>query len=251
MAINIYNEDDFKKLRDAGILARQVLDYISEFVVAGVSTNHIDKLCYDFIVKNGAIPAPLNYHGYPKSICTSVNSEICHGIPDDSVILLDGDIVNIDITVIKDGYYGDTSRMYKVGKITDKAQKLIDTTYQCLMMGIDAVKNGGFVSDIGKAIESYAHGKGFSVVEDFVGHGIGTDFHMDPYIYHFHNTNVPDVMIKEGMVFTIEPMINEGVKDAIFLKGNDWTAYTADGKLSAQFEHTIGVGKNGVEIFTL
>ncbi|MDR2933770.1 MAG: type I methionyl aminopeptidase [Rickettsiales bacterium] len=249
--INLYNENDFEKLRVAGKLARDVLDYITPFVVPGVSTERLNILCHDFILSAGAVPAPLNYMGYPKSICTSVNTEICHGIPSDSVVLLDGDLINIDITVIKGGYYGDTSRMLGVGKITNAAQRLIDATLQCLNLGIDAVRDGGFVSDIGRAIEEYAHGKGYSVVQDFVGHGIGTVFHDDPYIYHFVNKNVKDVMLKKGMVFTIEPMINEGVADAVFMNGNDWTAYTADGKLSAQFEHTVGIGFDGnVEIFT-
>ena len=249
--VKIYTEDDFKKLRIAGKLAHDLLDYITPFVTPGISTEKLNNLCHEFTIKHGALSAPLGYMGYPKSICTSLNDEICHGIPSESVVLKEGDIINIDVTVIKDGYYGDSSRMFGVGKISKNAQKLIDITQQCLFLGIDAVHDGGFVSDIGKAIEPYAKSKGYSVVRDFVGHGIGTVFHDDPYIYHYFNTDSPDVMLKKGMVFTIEPMINEGVFDAVFEDENDWTAYTADGKLSAQWEHTIAITYDGnVEIFT-
>jgi len=249
--IKLYTEDDFKKLRIAGKLAHDLLDYITQFVVPGVSTEKLNNLCHEFTIKHDALSAPLGYMGYPKSICTSVNDEICHGIPSESVILKEGDIINIDVTVIKDGYYGDSSRMFGVGKISKNAQRLIDVTKQCLYLGIDALYDGCFVSDIGKAIEPYAKGKGYSVVRDFVGHGIGTVFHDDPYIYHYVNTDSPDVMLKKGMVFTIEPMINEGVYEAVMDKENDWTAYTADGKLSAQWEHTMAITYDGsIEIFT-
>jgi methionyl aminopeptidase len=247
-AIIIHKEEDFKKMREAGKLAAEVLDYITDYVKPGVATDELNTLCHDYIIKHNAIPAPLNYRGFPKSICTSINHVVCHGIPGEKK-LVDGDIVNIDVTVILDGYYGDTSRMYYVGnKIPIKAQKLVQVTYECMMLGIEQVKPGVKLNQIGRAIQHYAENKGFSVVRDFCGHGIGKVFHALPSVLHYYDPFV-DTILEEGMFFTIEPMINAGDYRTAILK-DGWTAVTKDRSLSAQFEHTIGVTKDGYEIFT-
>lgn len=235
-------------MREAGKLASQTLDYITEFVVEGVTTDELNTLCHDFIIKNNAIPAPLNYNGFPKSICTSVNHVVCHGIPSDKK-LKKGDIINIDVTVIKDGWYGDTSRMFFIGKPSILAKKLVETTYECMMRGIEAVKPGATLGDIGYAIQSYAEKKGFSVVRDFCGHGLGREFHMEPQVLHYGKPGSGQIL-EEGMFFTIEPMINEGKKETRILKDN-WTAVTKDKSLSAQYEHSLAVTSNGYEIFTV
>ena len=266
MTITIHSQEDFVKMRAAGKLAAEILDFIAEFVQPNVTTDELNKLCHDKIIANGAIPAPLNYKGFPKSICTSVNHVVCHGIPSEE-ILKSGDIVNIDVTVILDGWHGDSSRMYYAGKPTVKAQRLCQTTYDCLMLGIEQVKPGAHLSDIGNAIQTNAEKNGFSVVRDFCGHGIGRIFHTEPSVLHYREKG-RDVVLQEGMFFTIEPMINEGNYKTKFYQANksapnqvaerlkqEWVATTTDftaGKksLSAQFEHTIGVTKDGVEIFT-
>ena len=266
MPIILHDQEAFKKMRAAGKLAGEILDFIAPFVKENVTTNELNNLCHDKIIENGAIPAPLNYKGFPKSICTSLNHVVCHGIPDDEP-LKKGDIMNIDVTVILDGYFGDTSRMYYVGEASPKAKKLCQVTYEAMMLGIEQVKPGVPLFRIGKAIQDYAEKNGFSVVRDFCGHGIGTIFHTEPNVLHYYDKN-NTVIMEEGMFFTIEPMINEGnyktkfyqaKPDALDQKAEklkaDWVATTTDyasGKksLSAQFEHTIGVTKDGCEIFT-
>lgn len=248
--IPLYGEDAFEGMRKAGKLAAEVLDFITEHVVPGVSTGKLDDLCHDFIISHNAIPAPLNYKGFPKSTCTSVNHVVCHGIPSPEKILVDGDILNIDITVILDGWYGDTSRMFFVGdKIPTKAKLLVDATYESMMRGIQAVKPGARLSDIGHAIQSFVEPMRFSVVRDFCGHGIGKTFHSAPSVLHFGEPGYgPE--LKPGMFFTIEPMINAGKPDTKILN-DGWTAVTKDKSLSAQFEHTLAVTATGYEIFTL
>lgn len=239
--------DDFSGMRQAGRLAREVLDFIAPYVQKGITTNELDKLCHDFIVSNKAIPAPLGYRGYPKSICTSINNVVCHGIPDQTK-LQNGDILNIDVTVILDGWYGDTSRMFSVGKIPTIVQKLIDVTKSALEIGISEVSPGKHFGDIGEAIQKFVEGHGFSVVRDYCGHGIGRVFHTDPEVRHFGLRGEGPVM-KEGMLFTIEPMVNIG-KSGTRLLADGWTAVTSDRSLSAQFEHTIGVTHDGHEVLT-
>ncbi len=247
--IRLHGPEDFAAMRKAGRLAAEILDFITPFVKPGVTTGELDRLCHDFTVEHGGISAPLNYRGYPKSICTSVNHVVCHGIPGDRR-LVEGDIVNIDVTPIVDGWHGDSSRMYLVGeRIPLKARRLVEVTYEALMRGIAAVMPGAHIGDIGHAIQSYAEGQRFSVVRDFCGHGTGRIFHDAPSILHYGQRG-DGVMLREGMIFTIEPMINAGRWEVKIL-GDGWTAVTKDRSLSAQFEHTIGVTADGCEIFTL
>lgn len=248
-AITRHTPEDFEGMRRAGHLAARVLDYIADYVDVGVSTERLNQLCHDYIIQHGAIPAPLNYRGFPKSICTSVNHVVCHGIPSQDKILQNGDIINIDVTVIVDGWHGDTSRMYWVGKPKGQARKLVEVTYECLMRGIEQVKPGAHLGDIGYAIQSYAESFGFSVVRDFCGHGIGKIFHAAPSVLHYGRKGEGE-RLKEGMFFTIEPMINVGTWK-IKVLSDGWTAITQDRKLSAQFEHTLGVTATGHEIFTV
>ncbi len=246
--ITIHTNEDFQKMRKAGNLASQVLDFITPYVKESVTTNELDQLCHDFILSKGAIPAPLNYKGFPKSICTSVNHVVCHGIPSDKT-LKNGDIINIDITVILDQWHGDTSRMFFIGKESIKAKKLVDVTFKCMWEGIKQVKPDNTLGDIGNAIQVYAEKNNYSVVRDFCGHGIGKTFHCAPNILHYGESG-QGMKLQKGMIFTIEPMINLGKKD-IKILNDGWTAVTRDKKLSAQYEHTIGVTDNGYEIFTL
>ena len=246
--INIYNSVDFKSMRKAGLLAAQTLDYITSYIKPKITTDKLNQLCHNFIIENNAIPAPLNYNGYPKSICTSVNHVVCHGIPSNK-ILDNGDILNIDVTVILDGWYGDTSRMFGVGKVAVKAGRLMDITYECLMRGIGAVKPGATVGDIGHAIQEYAESNRFSVVRDFCGHGLGRVFHSAPSILHYGTAGM-GTTLQKGMFFTIEPMINAG-KYAVKILPDGWTAVTRDRSLSAQFEHSLGVTETGCELFTV
>ncbi len=247
-SIILHNKKDFIKMHDAGKLAAKTLDYIGEFIKPEVTTEYLDLLCHNFIINNNAIPAPLNYKGFPKSTCISVNHTVCHGIPSKKV-LKKGDILNIDVTVILDGWYGDTSRMFYVGKPSAKAKILTETTYDCLMIAIENVKPGKTLGDIGYVIQTHAEKKGFSVVRDFTGHGIGKVFHTAPTVLHYGKPN-SGLILKEGMFFTIEPMINSG-KHEVKILSDGWTAVTRDKSLSAQFEHSIGVTKNGCEIFTI
>ncbi len=247
-SIPIYSDLAFSELEKAGKLAKETLLYIEPFVKAGVSTLELDKLCHDFIVKNNAIPAPLNYNGFPKSICTSINHVVCHGIPSTKDVLKDGDIINIDVTVILNGFYGDTSKTFKIGKTSIKANNLVKVTKECLDKSISILKPGVTTGDIGAVIQAHAHKNFFSVVENFIGHGIGQEFHQDPEIFHYGKKG-EGVALEEGMVFTIEPMINAGKKQTSILQ-DGWTAVTSDRSLSAQFEHTVGITANGFKIFT-
>lgn len=254
MAIFIKNAEDIQKMRIAGRLASEVLDYITPFVIPGVTTDALDKLCHDYMVNvQGCIPAPLNYapdgHApYPKSICTSINQVICHGVPSDRA-LKSGEIINLDITVIKDGYHGDTSRMFMVGNVTPQARRLVKVTYESMWIGIEKVKAGAHLGDIGHAIQKYAENAGYSVVQEFCGHGIGKSFHEDPQVLHYGRPGT-GVELQAGMIFTIEPMINAG-KRHIKIKPDGWTVETKDRSLSAQWEHTILVTENGYEVLTV
>ena len=246
--IKIHPAEDFEGMRKAGHLAAATIDAVAPLVKPGVTTEELNTFCHDFIVKHGAQPAPLNYRGFPKSICASVNHVVCHGIPGDKK-LHDGDIVNLDITVILDGWYGDTSRMFTVGETSRKAQRLIDITYEAMWEGIRVVKPGATTGDIGHAIQTYAEKQRCSVVRDFCGHGLGRVFHDAPNIMHFGSPSTGP-RLEEGMFFTIEPMINLGKYDVKILS-DGWTAVTKDRSLSAQFEHSIGVTADGYEVFTL
>ena len=245
--IKIYGAEGFEGMRRAGRLAAQCLDFITPHVQPGISTEELDKLCHNFIVDHGAVPAPLGYRGFPKSICTSINHVVCHGIPSEKR-LKDGDAINIDVTVIVDGWHGDTSRMFTVGKATVKAQRLIDVTFEAMWRGIRVVKAGATLGDIGNAIQTYAEGQRFSVVRDFCGHGLGTVFHDAPNIMHFGRRGEGDVL-HAGMFFTIEPMINAG-RFGVKILSDGWTAVTKDRSLSAQFEHSLAVTEDGYEVFT-
>ena len=243
-----HGPDAFEAMRRAGRLAAETLDFITPQVVPGITTGELDQLCHDYIVGHQAIPAPLGYRGYPKSICTSVNHVVCHGIPGPKR-LQDGDIVNIDVTVIIDGWHGDTSRMFLVGDVPLKARRLIDITYDAMMRGIEMVRPGARTGDIGHAIQSHAEAQRCSVVRDFCGHGIGRVFHDAPNILHYGKPGTGTELL-EGMFFTIEPMVNLGTWEVTLLK-DGWTAITKDRALSAQFEHTLAVTSSGFEIFTL
>ena len=246
--ILIHSAEDFEGMRKAGRLASQTLDYIAPFVKVGITTNELNTLCHDFIIKHGAVPAPLGYQGFPKSICTSVNHVVCHGIPGDKK-LIDGDIVNIDVTTILDGWHGDTSRMFTIGKLGLRAEKLINVTFEAMMRGIEIIKPGATLGDIGHAIQSFTERQGFSIVRDFCGHGIGKTFHMPPTVLHYGKEGT-GLELKEGMFFTVEPMINAG-KAGVKILEDGWTAVTRDKSLSAQFEHSLAVTSTGYEIFTV
>ncbi len=249
MSISIKTESEINKMRIAGKLAAEVLEMIAPHVVPGVTTNELDQICHDYIVNDQqAIPAPLNYRGFPKSICTSINQTICHGIPSEKK-LKKGDIINIDITVIKDDYHGDTSKMFCVGPATQHAKRLIDITRESLFLGIEQVKPGTTLGDIGHAIQVHAESNRYSIVREFCGHGIGKNFHEDPHVMHFGNPGEGEVL-EAGMIFTIEPMLNIGKRHMKVLK-DGWTAVTKDRSLSAQWEHTILVTPEGYEILTL
>ncbi|NQW10442.1 MAG: type I methionyl aminopeptidase [Alphaproteobacteria bacterium] len=244
-----HRAEDFDGMRRAGRLAAEVLDMITEHVVPGVTTEELDRRCHDMTLAHGAVPAPLGYKGYPKSICTSINHVVCHGIPGVRR-LAEGEILNIDVTVVLDGWHGDSSRMYLVGdKVAVKARRLVDVTYEAMMRGIAAVRPGVHLGAVGHAIQSYAEAERFSVVRDFCGHGLGRTFHAPPSVLHYGKpTDGP--VLEPGMFFTIEPMINAG-KYPVKILEDGWTAVTRDRSLSAQFEHSVGVTEDGVEIFTL
>lgn len=249
MTITLKTPEEFAKMRIAGALAADVLNMIGPHVKPGVTTNELNEICHRYITEvQRAIPAPLNYEGFPKSICTSVNHVVCHGIPNDKP-LKNGDIINIDVTVLKDGYHGDTSKMFCVGDATPFAKKLIQITQECLYLAIHMVKPGVKLGDIGYAIQQHAEKNRYSVVREYCGHGIGKIFHEEPQILHYGklNTGIP---LQAGMTFTIEPMINIGKRDVKLNKLDGWTVTTKDHSLSAQWEHTLGVTENGVEVFT-
>jgi methionyl aminopeptidase len=249
MSIIIKSPSEIEKMRVAGKLAAQVLEMIEPYVVPGVTTDELDRLCHNYIVDvQKAIPAPLNYHGFPKSICTSVNQTVCHGIPSEKK-LKSGDIVNIDITVIKDGYHGDTSKMFCLGEVSQHAKRLIKITREAMFLGIEQIKEGATLGDIGHAIQKHAETNRYSVVRDFCGHGIGKAFHEEPQVLHYGKPGA-GTALEAGMIITIEPMINLG-KCGVKVLPDGWTAVTRDRSLSAQFEHTILVSPNGYEILTL
>jgi len=254
MSVTIKTPEEIEKMRVAGRLASEVLDYITPHVKAGITTGELDKLCHDYMVNvQGTIPAPLNYAPgghvpYPKSICTSVNHQVCHGVPGDKV-LKNGDVVNLDITVIKDGWHGDTSRMFMVGEVSIQAKRLAQITYEAMWLGISKVKAGATLGDIGHAIQKFTEGQGYSVVREFCGHGIGNQFHEDPQVLHYGKPG-SGLKLQAGMIFTIEPMINAGKKDIRQL-GDGWTIVTKDHSLSAQWEHTVLVTETGYEVLTV
>jgi len=240
-------KESFDQIKIAGGLAAEALDEVTSYVKPGVTTAKLDKICYEFIRDNGGYSAPLYYRGFPKSSCTSVNHVVCHGIPADKY-LKEGDIVNIDVTSIVNGWHGDTSRMFFVGEVSVKSKKLIATTYNSMMKAISIIKSGIYLGDIGETIQEYVEEQGFSVVRDFCGHGIGKIFHKPPNILHYGKKG-EGAKLETGMIFTVEPMINEGLYNTKLLK-DGWTAVTKDKSLSAQFEHTVGVTNEGFEIFT-
>lgn len=250
MTIKIKTPEEIEKMRVACRLAAEVLEMIEPHIKPGVTTNELDRICHDYIVnEQKAIPAPLNYHGFPKSICTSVNQVVCHGIPSDKK-LKNGDIINIDITVIKDGYHGDTSMMFYVGDVPSHARRLCEITRECMFMGIELVRPGARLGDIGEVIQKHAESNHYSVVREYCGHGIGAEFHEDPQVLHYGKAGTGEEL-KEGMIFTIEPMINAGKRHVKLNKRDGWTVETADRRLSAQWEHTILVTADGHEILTL
>ena len=254
MSIVIKTPEEIEKMRVTCRLASEVLDYITPFVKPGVTTGELDKLCHDYMVEvQGCIPAPLNYappghKPYPKSICTSVNHQVCHGVPGEKK-LKSGDIVNLDITTIKDGWHGDTSRMFLVGEVSIQSRRLSQITYECMWKGIQQVRPGGHFGDIGQAIQKYAESNGYSVVREFCGHGVGSQFHEEPQVLHYGKAGTGPIM-QTGMIFTIEPMINAGRKDIRQL-GDGWSIVTKDHSLSAQWEHSILVTETGYEVLTL
>ena len=248
--IIIKNEYEIKKMRKAGELAGKILKFIEPYIKEGVTTLYLNDLCEDFTKKQGGISAPLNYNGFPKSICTSINNVVCHGIPSEKEILKDGDIINIDVTAKLDGYHGDTSKTYLVGDVNEEVKYFVKRTENAMYRGIDAVKPGKYLYEVGKAIEKYISKFGYSIVRDFVGHGIGKSFHEEPQVFH-HNSLQNKIRLQEGMIFTIEPMINIGKSFGVKVSSVDgWTVTTEDGSLSAQFEHTVLVTSKGVDILT-
>ncbi len=249
MPVTIKTPEEIEKMRIAGRLAAEVLRMIRSHVQPGITTGELDRLCHDYIVNvQQAIPAPLNYKGFPRSICTSVNHQVCHGIPGDKK-LKKGDIINIDVTVIKDGYHGDTSKMFFVGEPSIQANRLVQITHECMLRGIEVVRPGTRLGDIGHAIQKHAEGHGFSVVREYCGHGIGREFHEDPQVLHYGEPGT-GMELQAGMTFTVEPMINAGKKEVKLLPDN-WTVVTRDHSLSAQWEHTVLVTKMGHEVLTL
>jgi methionyl aminopeptidase len=249
MTIKLKNDKQIAQMRVAGQLAAEVLAMIREYVVPGVTTEELDRRCHDYIRRvQKATPANVGYHGFPKTLCTSVNGVVCHGIPNEREVLKDGDIVNIDVTVIKDGWHGDTSRMYHVGQPGDAQKRLVDTTYDAMMAGIAAVRPGARLGDVGHAIQTLAEAAGYTVVREYCGHGIGRVYHEEPQVLHYGRANT-GLLLKKGMTFTVEPMINAGGA-AVRQLDDGWTVMTADGSLSAQWEHMIAVTDDGAEILT-
>lgn len=250
MSVSIKTASELDKMRVAGRLAAQTLEMIRPHVVAGITTGELDRLCHQYITETqSAIPAPLNYNGFPKSICTSVNEVVCHGIPSDGKKLKNGDIINIDVTVIKDGFHGDTSIMVPVGDVPTHAQRLIQITQECLYKALDLVKPGATLGDIGHVIQQHAEKNYYSVVREYCGHGIGAIFHEDPQVLHYGRRGT-GLVLEPGMTFTIEPMINAGKRHTKLNQKDGWTVSTKDGRLSAQWEHTLGVTEDGCEVFT-
>ena len=250
MPVSRKTPDEIEKMRVAGRLAAEVLEMIGTHVTPGVSTGELDRICHDYIVNvQQAVPAPLNYNGFPKSVCTSPNQVVCHGIPSDAKILKNGDILNIDVTVIKDGYHGDTSKMFFVGEVAPHAKRLVRVTQECLYKAMEIVRPGIQLGDIGHIIQTHAEANNYSVVREYCGHGIGRVFHEDPQVLHYGKPGT-GLKLEEGMTFTIEPMINLGERHTKLSKADGWTVTTRDRRLSAQWEHTMAVTATGVEVFT-
>ena len=245
--MNLNYKESFEKTKIAGSIAAGALDEVYKIIKPGITTEEIDNICYEYINDHKAYSAPLFYRGFPKSCCTSTNHIVCHGIPSNK-ILKEGDIVNVDVTAFKDGWHGDTSRMFKIGEVSIKAKKLVQTTYEAMMKAIKIIKEDVYLGDIGATIQNYVEAEGFSVVQDFCGHGIGRQFHQEPNVLHYGKKGTGE-KIKAGMIFTVEPMINLGKYETKTLN-DGWTAVTKDKSLSAQFEHTVGITENGYEIFT-
>lgn len=245
----IKTKEQIEGIRKSAEINNGLLDLISENIKEGMTTEEIDKLAYEYTVSNGGIPATLNYDGFPKSICVSINNEVCHGIPRKDVILKNGDIVNVDATTIFNGYYSDASRMFMIGEVKEEAKNLVQVAKECLNKGLEEVKPWGFLGDIGAAIQEHAESNGYSVVREFGGHGVGLDIHEDPFVFHFGKRGT-DMVLAPGMVFTIEPMINAGSHKIFIDKNDGWTALTSDGSLSAQWEHTVLVTEEGIEIIS-
>jgi len=245
----IKSSKDIAEIKKSAVINTGILDHITKYICAGMSTEDIDQLVYEYTVSHGAIPAPLNYEGFPKSCCTSVNDEVCHGIPDKNVILKEGDIVNVDVSTIYHGYYSDASRMFMIGEVSEEARRLVEVTKECLKIGIAAMKPWGHVGDIGAAIVEHAHKNGFSVVRDYAGHGVGKEFHEDPVVSHVGIKNT-GMVLTPGMIITVEPMINAGDWHLFIDAENGWTSYTDDGSLSAQWENMVLITEHGVEILS-
>lgn len=245
----IKTKEQIEGIRKSGEINTAVLDLVGKNIKEGMTTEEIDKLVYDYTISQGAVPATLNFEGYPKSLCTSINNEVCHGIPSEDVILKNGDIVNVDVSTILNGYYSDASRMFIIGEASEDARKLVEVSKECLYKGIEAVKPWGFLDDVGAAIQEHAEKHGYSVVRDFGGHGIGLEFHEEPFVAH-HGKRGEGMILVPGMVFTIEPMINAGSYEIVVDSNDNWTVLTEDGSLSSQWEHTILVTEDGVELLT-
>ncbi|PRR78000.1 Methionine aminopeptidase [Clostridium liquoris] len=245
----IKTKEQIEGIRKSGEVNNAVLDLVAANIKEGMSTEEIDRLVHNFTISQGAIPATLNFEGYPKSVCTSINNEVCHGIPSENRILKNGDIINIDASTILNGYYSDASRMFIIGEASEEAKKLVEVSRECLLKGVEAVKPWGFLGDIGAVVQELAEKNGFSVVRDFGGHGVGVEFHEDPFVPHVGKKG-EGMVLAPGMVFTIEPMINSGSYKIFIDKDNDWTVLTTDGSLSSQWEHTILVTEDGIEILS-
>jgi methionyl aminopeptidase len=243
----IKNSEDIERIKRSAKINDGVLDLVAGKIKEGMSTAEIDKLVYDFTVEHGGVPAPLNFEGFPKSVCTSINNEVCHGIPDANILLKDGDIVNVDVSTILNGYYSDASRMFMIGEVSEEAKKIVTIARECMIKGIEAIKPWGFLGDIGAACAEHAHKHGYTIVRALGGHGIGRQFHEEPFVPHVGERGT-GMLLVPGMVLTVEPMVNEGTFDVFVDAENDWTIYTADDKLSAQWEHTVLITETGVEI---
>lgn len=246
----IKNKEQIEGIKKSAVINTAILDYVEKNIQIGMSTEDINQLVEEFTFKNGAIAAPLNYNGFPKSVCTSVNNEVCHGIPSKEVILQSGDIVNVDVSTILNGYFSDASRMFMMGEVDEKAKELVMVAKESIQVGLMALKPWGFLGDMGEAINGYVKSKGFSVVRDIGGHGVGLKFHEDPYVSYVSKKNT-EMLLVPGMIFTIEPMINRGTFEVVIDEVNGWTVYTADGELSAQWECTVLITETGIEILTI
>lgn len=245
----IKNESEIAMIKESAKINTAVLDEVAKHIREGMTTQEIDDIVYNYTTSLGAIPAPLNYEGFPKSVCTSINNEICHGIPSKDIVLKSGDIINVDVSTIYKGFYSDASRMFCIGEVSEEAKRLVEVTKECLEKGIATIKPWSHLGDIGAAIEKHAHANGYSVVVDFVGHGVGLEFHEEPVVPHYGRENT-GVLLAPGMIFTVEPMINQGSAELYVDRENNWTSYTRDGKLSAQWEYMILVTEDGFEILS-